>query len=82
MLRQYNNELIYLQETLQTMQNILKCKIHMNHLYQNIGLQMMIIIFYQKNVYILQKNAVMIDKMMYYIKNNIGKEYQKIFYWI
>ena len=32
-----------------------------------------------ERVYFSQKNAVMIDKIMYYIKNNIGEEYQKFF---
>lgn len=32
-----------------------------------------------ERVYFSQKNAVMIDKMMYFIKNNVGKEYQKFF---
>ena len=32
-----------------------------------------------ERVYFSHKNAVMIDKMMYFIKNNIGKEYQKFF---
>ena len=32
-----------------------------------------------ERVYFSQKNAVMIDKMMYFIKNNIGEEYQKFF---
>ena len=32
-----------------------------------------------ERVYFSRENAVMIDKIMYYIKNNIGKEYQKYF---
>ena len=32
-----------------------------------------------ERVYFSQKNAVMIDKMMYFIKNNVGEEYQKFF---
>ncbi len=32
-----------------------------------------------ERVYFSQKNAVMIDKMMYFIKNNVGKEFQKFF---
>ena len=32
-----------------------------------------------ERVYFSHKNAVMIDKMMYFIKNNVGEEYQKFF---
>ena len=40
---------------------------------------MMITILPGERVYFSHKNAVMIDKIMYYVKNNIGKEYQKSF---
>lgn len=75
-----DNELIYLQETLQTMQKYIK----MQNTYEPFISKYWAPnddnnILPEERVYFTKKNAVMIDKMMYYIKNNIGKEYQKFF---
>ena len=51
----------------------------MSHLFQNIGLPDDNNIMPDERVYFTRENAVMIDKMMYFIKNNIGEEYQKFF---
>jgi len=75
-----NDELIYLQKTLETMKQYVKIE----NTYEPF-----ISKYWAPNddddilpgerVYFSHKNAVMIDKMMYFIKNNVGKEYQKFF---
>lgn len=75
-----DNELIYLQETLETMKKYIKIQ----NTYEPFISKYWAPnddnnILPEERVYFTKKNAVMIDKMMYYIKNNIGKEYQKFF---
>ena len=74
------DELLYLQDVLKTMKKYVKI--------QNTYVPFISKYWAPKNdnnilpgerVYFSQKNAVMIDKMMYFIKNNVGEEYQKFF---
>tara|TARA_B100000963_G_scaffold109488_1_gene95316 strand:- start:2060 stop:3199 length:1140 start_codon:yes stop_codon:yes gene_type:complete len=74
------NELIYLQQTLETMKNYVK----INNTYEPFISKYWAPkddnnILPGERVYFSHENAVMIDKIMYFIKNNIGKEYQKFF---
>ena len=73
-------ELVYLQETLSTMKKYVK----INNTYEPFISKYWAPkddnnILPNERVYFTRENAVMIDKMMYFIKNNIGKEYQKFF---
>ena len=75
-----NDEIIYLQNTLETMKNYVKIQ----NTYEPFISKYWAPkddnnILAGERVYFSNKNAVMIDKMMYFIKNNIGKEYQKFF---
>ena len=75
-----NEELVYLQETLETMKKYVK----INNTYEPFISKYWAPkddnnILSHERVYFTRENAVMIDKMMYFIKNNIGKEYQKFF---
>lgn len=74
------DELIYLQDVLKTMKKYVKI--------QNTYVPFISKYWAPKDdnnilpgerVYFSRKNAVMIDKMMYFIKNNVGEEYQKFF---
>ena len=74
------DELIYLQNTLETMKKYVK----INNTYEPFiskywAPQDDNNILPGERVYFSRENAVMIDKIMYYVKNNIGKEYQKYF---
>ena len=73
-------ELVYLQETLSTMKKYVK----INNTYEPFISKYWAPkddnnILPNERVYFTRENAVMIDKMMYFIKNNIGKEYQIFF---
>lgn len=75
-----NEELVYLQETLETMKKYVK----INNTYEPFISKYWAPkddnnILSNERVYFTRENAVMIDKMMYFIKNNIGNEYQKFF---
>ena len=73
-------ELVYLQETLDTMKKYVK----INNTYEPFISKYWAPkddnnIMPNERVYFTRENAIMIDKMMYFIKNNIGEEYQKFF---
>ena len=73
-------EVVYLQETLDTMKKYVK----INNTYEPFISKYWAPkddnnIMPDERVYFTRENAVMIDKMMYFIKNNIGEEYQKFF---
>ena len=73
-------ELVYLQETLNTMKKYVK----INNTYEPFISKYWAPkddnnIMPNERVYFTRENAIMIDKMMYFIKNNIGEEYQKFF---
>ena len=75
-----NDELIYLQNTLETMKQYVK----IDNTYEAFISKYWAPkndnnILPGERVYFSHKNAVMIDKIMYFIKNNVGKEYQKFF---
>ena len=74
------DELVYLQKTLDTMKKYVK----INNTYEPFISKYWAPkddnnIMPDERVYFTRENAVMIDKMMYFIKNNIGEEYQKFF---
>ena len=74
------DELVYLQKTLDTIKKYVK----INNTYEPFISKYWAPkddnnIMPDERVYFTRENAVMIDKMMYFIKNNIGEEYQKFF---
>ena len=74
------DELVYLNNTLETMKKYVK----INNTYEPFISKYWAPknddnILPGERVYFSHKNAVMIDKIMYFIKNNVGEEYQKFF---
>ena len=74
------DELLYLQNTLETLKNYVKIEnTYEPYISKYWAPKDDNNILPGERVYFSHRNAVMIDKMMYFIKNNIGNEYQKFF---
>lgn len=74
-----NNEIEYLHKTLEDIKNYLKLNTYEPFISKYWAPKDDNNILPEERVYYTHENAIIIDKMMHYIKNNIGKEYQKFF---
>tara|TARA_B000000475_G_C16005079_1_gene450544 strand:- start:4410 stop:5546 length:1137 start_codon:yes stop_codon:yes gene_type:complete len=73
------NEIEYLQNTIENIKNYLKLNTYDPFISKHWSPKNDNNILPGERVYYTNENAVIIDKMMHYIKNNVGKEYQKFF---
>jgi len=73
------DEIEYLQNTIENIKNYLKLNTYEPFISKYWSPKNDNNILPGERVYYTNENAVIIDKMMHYIKNNIGKEYQKFF---
>ena len=74
-----NTEIEYLHKTLEDIKKYLKLNTYEPFISEHWAPKNDNNILPGERVYYTRENAVIIDKMMHYIKNNIGKEYQKFF---